>query len=123
MVKIYEERTSGRNMIFTHVLITAFCQGVLVSLLFMDVVGTSRAAIKEKFGTLTTSVGTICARFICTVILHLSQQDEVKQGLDLMKYAINHRHAFLEYKKAWLMGFLQCFMTLAVESVNMLVIL
>ena len=40
-----------------------------------------------------------------------------------MKYALNHRHAFLEYKKAALMGFLQAFITLGVETVNMLVIL
>ena len=35
MVKIYEERTSGRNLILIHVIITAFSQGVLVTLLFM----------------------------------------------------------------------------------------
>ena len=40
-----------------------------------------------------------------------------------MKYAVNHRHAFLNYKKAFAMGFLQSFMTIMVETVNMLVIL
>jgi len=70
---------------------------VLVSLLFMEVVGNSMDDIKKQFGSLTEDVSIICARFICTVILHLSQQDEVKQGLDLMKYALNHRHAFLYY--------------------------
>mgnify|MGYP001626741559 CR=1 FL=1 len=72
---------------------------------------------------MTESVSIICARFICTVILHLSQQDEVARGLDLMKYALNHRHAFLGYKQAFLMGFLQSFMTIGVETVNVLVIL
>lgn len=92
-------------------------------LLYFDVVGTTREAFKDNFGTLTRSTNIICARFICTIILHLSQQDEVKQGLDLMKYAVNHRYFFLSYQKAFLMGFLQSFMTVSVESVNMLVIL
>lgn len=40
-----------------------------------------------------------------------------------MKYALNHRHAFLSYKQAFLMGFLQSFMTISVESVNVFIIL
>jgi len=40
-----------------------------------------------------------------------------------MKYAVNHRHAFLDYKKAFMMGFLQSFLTIGVETVNLLVIL
>lgn len=73
MLKIYEERNASRTTIATHVLITAFCQVVLVSLLYMDVVGVTPAAFEENFGTLTEDVGIIAARFICTVILHLSQ--------------------------------------------------
>jgi len=96
---------------------------VLVVLLFTEVVGSSMTDMKEKFGSLSDDVGIVFARFICTIILHLSQQDEVKQGLELMKYALNHRHAFLCYKKAALMGFLQSFITIGVETVNLLVIL
>ena len=77
MIKLYEERTSGRTNILIHVAITAFSQTVLVVLLFMEVVGNNLPDIKENFGTLTDNVGIICARFICTIILHLSQQDEV----------------------------------------------
>ena len=73
MVKIYEERTSGRNLILIHVIITAFSQGVLVTLLFMDVVGFSADDLYENFGTLTENVGLVFSRFICTIILHLSQ--------------------------------------------------
>ena len=40
-----------------------------------------------------------------------------------MKYALNHRHALLYYKKAAILGFLQAFITIGVETVNMLVIL
>ena len=44
MIKIYEERTTSRNSILIHVIITAFCQGTLVSLLYIDVVGTTMEA-------------------------------------------------------------------------------
>ena len=73
MMRIYEERTAGRNTILIHVFITAFCQGVLVALLFVEVVGNSVPEIRANFGILTQSVGIIVARFICTIILHLSQ--------------------------------------------------
>ena len=72
MIKLYEERTSGRTNILIHVAITAFSQTVLVVLLFLEVCGSSMPDIKEKFGNLTPDVGIICSRFICTVILHLS---------------------------------------------------
>lgn len=72
MMKIYEERTSGRTNIMIHVMITAFCQATLVALLFAEVVGTTTAEIKASFGTMTESVAIICARFICTIVLHLS---------------------------------------------------
>ena len=72
MMKIYEERTSGRTNILINVMITAFCQGTLVFLLFTEVVGTTFMEIGASFGVLTHSVTIICARFICTIILHLS---------------------------------------------------
>ena len=34
MLKIYDERNLGRATILIHVFITAFCQGVLIALLF-----------------------------------------------------------------------------------------
>jgi len=34
------------------------------------------------------------ARFVTTVILHLSLIDETTQGLHMMKYAVNHHYRF-----------------------------
>ena len=110
-------------MIAVHVLVTAFCQGILVTLLFNEVIGKDLEDFKKSFGSLIHDPGIICARAICTIILHLSQQDEVKCGLDLMKYAVNNEHRFMNWKKAFMMGFLQAGMTILVETVNMLVIL
>ena len=123
MLKIYEERNLGRTTILIHVLITAFCQCVLVILLFQDVVGFNMVKIKSNYGVLTQDVSIIAARFICTLILHLSLQDEVAKGLELMKYAVNNRNSFLNYKKAFTMGFLQSIITVSVESVSVFIIL
>ena len=56
MLMIYEERNLGRTKILIHVLITAFCQGVLISLLFQDLVSFDLPKIKEQYGQLTQSV-------------------------------------------------------------------
>ena len=62
-------------------------------------------------------------RFICGTILHLSLLDEVTKGLLNMKFALNHHYLFHDYKKAALVGFLQCIIVLAVEIVNIEIIL
>ena len=56
MLMIYEERNLGRTKILIHVIITAFCQGVLVSLLFQDLVSFDMAMIKKQYGQLTQSL-------------------------------------------------------------------
>ena len=62
------------------------------------------------------------ARFVCTIILHLSMQDEVKRGLDLMKFALNHPVKFQMPYQAAFIGMLQAVTTLGVESISILVI-
>lgn len=63
------------------------------------------------------------ARFICGTILHLSLLDEVTSGLENMKFALNHPYYFQSPFLAWLVGFLQCTITIMVEVVNMEIIL
>lgn len=45
------------------------------------------------------------ARFICTIILHLSLCDDITQGLIMMKYALNHNYRFENYLIAFAAGF------------------
>lgn len=33
-------------------------------------------------------------RFVCALMLHLQLQDEIKQGLEIMKYTNNHHNKF-----------------------------
>ena len=65
----------------------------------------------------------IFARFICGIVLHVSLQAELVQGMKMMKYAVNHRWKFESYKIAFWSGFLQAFMVVLVESVNFMAIL
>ena len=43
--------------------------------------------------------------------------------MKMMKYAVNHRWKFTEYKMAFLAGFLQALMVILVESVNFMAII
>jgi hypothetical protein len=48
----------------------------------------------------------IFARFIASLILHISMMEEVRRGLFNMKYAINHPHKFEKWHIAWLSSLL-----------------
>ena len=65
----------------------------------------------------------VTARFICGVILHMNLQDELRSGMNMMKFALNHDYRFDDYKIAFLAGFLQASMILVVEFVNFLTIM
>ena len=41
----------------------------------------------------------------------------------MMKYALNHPKNFISSEKAFMMGFLQSFLTASVETINVLIIL
>ena len=61
-------------------------------------------------------------RFICASILHLSLIDEVSNGLNFMKYSLNHPYKFKSVALAWSAGFLQFTSCLSVEISNIGVI-
>jgi hypothetical protein len=50
-------------------------------------------------------------------------QDELKQGLGKMKFAINHAYKFKNFSIAFMAGFMQSSMIFAVEFINILSIL
>jgi len=68
-------------------------------------------------------IWTVFARFICGIVLHVSLSAELKQGLGMMKYAVNHHWKFVNYKFAFLSGLLQASMVIFVESINFLALL
>ena len=63
----------------------------------------------------------VTSRFLCGIVLHVFLQGELEQGLLHMKYAVNHPWKFEAgggASLAWLSGFFQATMVIAVEGVN-----
>jgi hypothetical protein len=63
-------------------------QMLLASLLIIEL--TDKDTLMSTLGTYPKSKWIVIARFICAVVLHMALQDEIKQGLDIMKYTLNH---------------------------------
>lgn len=76
----------------------------------------------EKTNVTTGTLDLIMARFVCVIVLHMTMFSESHQGLNIMKYAVNHKSEFEHPKTVWLIGFMQFSMVIIVEVVNMLVI-
>lgn len=68
--------------------------------------------------TYADSVWVIFARFMCGIVLHIYLSGELQNGMDMMKYSVNHEWKFEDYKIAFLVGFLQSINVLIVECVN-----
>ena len=51
-------------------------------------------------------LATMAARFICTILMHLQVESDVRQGLKMMKYALNHTNDFSGPFNAFLIGWL-----------------
>ena len=60
----------------------------------------------------------VFARFMCGIVLHVSLSAELTQGLNNMKYAVNHSWKFNNYRIAYFCGFMQAFNVFVVEIVN-----
>ena len=61
------------------------------------------------------SVTTLALRFVCTVLMHLQVEADVRQGLRMMKYLPNHTKDFSAPVNAFVVGLLQCMAGLATE--------
>lgn len=56
------------------------------------------------------------------MILHLAMQSGVKQGNEMMKYALNHPDKFLNWSIAVKLGLMLALTTMAVETISLIVI-
>lgn len=83
---------------------------------------------KEMFNddTLTKfpeNIWIMIVRFTCGVVLHMNAQGEMAQGLNFMKFSLNHDYRFENYRVAFLAGFLQSVSIFVIELVNFVVIM
>ena len=77
---------------------------------------------REAFDTPPASVDIVITRFFCAIFLHISLQDETKQGLAMMKYAMNHPWKFRSWRGAFGVGLAQTFVVMSVEIVNLVIL-
>ena len=53
------------------------------------------------------TVTTLALRFLCTALMHLQVEADVRQGLRMMKYSSNHPHEFSAPINSFLTGLMQ----------------
>ena len=63
---------------------------LLVILLISELV----RSYAETLGVYPPTYWVVISRFICGIVLHMQLQDELKQGLSKMKFAVNHSYKF-----------------------------
>jgi hypothetical protein len=93
----FEVRKQKRLNILTHCYLCFAFQMVLIAMLFHEI----RAPTRSANINLNIILMIILARFICGSMLHLSLLDEVSNGLNSMKFALNHPYKFMSYNLAF----------------------
>jgi len=93
----FEVRKQKRLNILTHCYLCFAFQMVLIAMLFHEI----RAPTRSANINLSIVLMIILARFICGSMLHLSLLDEVSNGLNCMKFALNHPYKFMSYNLAF----------------------
>ena len=93
----FEVRKQKRLNILTHCYLCFAFQMGLIAMLFHEI----RAPTRSANINLKIVLMIILARFICGSMLHLSLLDEVSNGLNYMKFALNHPYKFMSYNLAF----------------------
>ena len=61
------------------------------------------------------SITTLALRFVCTVLMHLQVEADIRQGLRMMKYLPNHREDFSAPGNAFVVGLMQAIVGICTE--------
>jgi hypothetical protein len=80
---------------------------------------------KANFAHLITpsdSLDMMVARFVASVMMHINVEQDVKQGIAMMKYAVNHYRQFDNPIAPFATGFLSALIALIIEF-NVMIIL
>ena len=57
--------------------------------------------------TMPSSMAVLSTRFVCSIMMHLQVSADVSQGLQMMKYLVNHGEEFSAPRLAFTVGMLQ----------------
>ena len=116
----YRVYNSQRKSVTGKFRFLVICQ--LVLLWFLAVEAFTSDDTVEAFKTPPDSFAIVMARFLCATFLHISLVDEVKQGLNMMKFSINHSWMFRKWNLAFFVGFCQLAVVESVEIVNLAIL-
>ena len=64
----------------------------------------------------------VACRFIASMMMHINCEKDVRNGIQMMKYAVNHRENFNNVYPAFFMGFMVMLISFIVE-INVMLIL
>jgi len=64
----------------------------------------------------------VCARFLCSMMMHINVEKDCRTGLAMMKYAVNHRDNFTYVYPPFFIGLFQFIISVFVE-INVMFIL
>ena len=67
-------------------------------------------------------LGVICVRFIASMMMHLNVEKDVRNGISMMKYAVNHRENFVNLECGFFVAYLLTVCSFAVELTVILVL-
>ena len=62
-----------------------------------------------------STMSVLAARFVCSIMMHLQVVSDEQQGMNLMKYMVNHPEEFSAPRLAFVVGFLQFFVGFMTE--------
>ena len=117
----YDDYASERDYTFGKLKFLVVCQLVLLGLLGSEAL--TDADVQANFFMPSDSLQIIMCRFLCAVILHITLTDEIMQGFQCMKYAINHKYKFGgRWTDAYLIALTQCMVVIVVEIVNLAIL-
>ena len=102
-LKVKEILTNKRVFLFGNALI-CFGSQVFLCVLILAALADTDLSNLFNYGYFTVMM---LARVVCSLILHMSQLDEVGRALVNMKYAINHSYMFQSWFLAFTMSILQ----------------
>ena len=68
------------------------------------------------------SIDILCTRFLASMLMHFNVEKDIRNGISMMKYAVNHYNNFENIHAAFLISFMLAFNSFLVEITVVMVL-
>ena len=116
----YKTSHEQRKTVFIPVSFLVAVELMLIWFLVIETVTDDE--IVESIKARPASIDIVITRFICGIFMHITLICEIKQGLDMMKFANNHHFLFRRWGVAYIVGFTQLSLVVMVELINVVIL-